>query len=108
MALLDKFERDVSFFSVLSSDWDDPTETRINVRGLVSVGSNSLDGAVAEGLSSSSIRVFLKKSYKDQVNAIKIEDQILFEGERYAVTKVDVRGVLPGAHKIRFEGVLKR
>jgi hypothetical protein len=110
MRFLANQERDFVFEKVSETDdeWGVPTATSIPARGLVSLGTASLVPGTPGESSSSSARFFLKGSYKDSVKDVKVDDRILFDGEYYSVSKVDVRGTLPGMYKLRFEGVKKK
>lgn len=110
MRFLTNQEREFIFevVSVTDDEWDTPTASSIPVKGIVALGTASLTPAIPGESSSSSARFFLKASYKDAVSHVKVDDRILFDGDYYSVSKVDVRGTLAGLYKLRFEGVKKK
>lgn len=110
MRFLANQERDFTFEIVSETDdeWGTPTAASIEVKGIVSLGAASLSPGIPGESSSSSARFFLKASYKTAVSHVKVDDRILFDGDYYSVSKVDVRGTLPGLYKLRFEGVKKK
>jgi hypothetical protein len=100
-------EREISF-EIRSQDdgWGEISKSAINTKGLVSIGAAGLEPGTTTA-TSGAVRLFFQKSFKNDLSAVTVGSIATVDDVKYQISKIDLRGTLPGAYPLRLEGVRK-
>jgi hypothetical protein len=101
-------ERTVTFTTIVNPDsWTATPGVTFTAPGIVAIGSQSVDPSKENGVSTSSVRLFFKLSEMEKLTQVKIGSTATVDGVTYAITKIDLRGVIAGFYPLRLEGARK-
>jgi hypothetical protein len=101
-------EREVLFETRSQDDgWGTIEKSTFTLKGLVSMGANGLTPDIAPQVASGSVRLFFSKSSANALSPVTVGSIATVDGVVYQISKVDLRGTLPGSYPLRLEGVRK-